>query len=90
MVIASNVAGEARSIADIMVEEEKSPDEEKMISYQEFSSVQQKKEVRNYSVFSDLYNCSSENVVINLLTKAIHFFSASDKMRLHSCLKFRN
>lgn len=46
MVVASNVAGEARSIADLVVEEEKSPDEEKIVSYQEFSSVQQKKEVR--------------------------------------------
>lgn len=51
MVVASNAAGEARSIADLVVEEEKSPDEEKLITYQEFSSVQQKKEVRNTFIF---------------------------------------
>lgn len=51
MVVASNAAGEARSIADLVVEEEKSPDEEKLISYQEFSSVQQKKEVRICFIF---------------------------------------
>ncbi|XP_054706310.1 muscle M-line assembly protein unc-89-like isoform X2 [Uloborus diversus] len=44
-VVASNVAGEARSLADLVVEEEKSPDEEKHISYQEFSSIQQKREM---------------------------------------------
>lgn len=51
MAVASNAAGEARSIADLVVEEEKSPDEEKLITYQEFSSVQQKKEVRTSFIF---------------------------------------
>ena len=55
MVVASNAAGEARSIADLVVEEEKSPDEEKLVTYQEFSSVQEKKEVSFYLNFSNPY-----------------------------------
>ncbi|KAF8795362.1 Muscle M-line assembly protein unc-89 like protein [Argiope bruennichi] len=41
MVVASNLAGEARCIADLVVEEDRSPEVEKKITYQEFSSHQQ-------------------------------------------------
>lgn len=44
MVSATNAAGEARSIADLIVEEDRSPEEDKIINYQEVSSVEQKKE----------------------------------------------
>ncbi|GIY10873.1 hypothetical protein CEXT_514601 [Caerostris extrusa] len=45
MVVASNVAGEARCIADLIVEEDRSPELEKKITYQEFSSHQQTKQM---------------------------------------------
>ncbi|GFT67998.1 hypothetical protein NPIL_385641 [Nephila pilipes] len=45
MVVASNAAGEARCIADLVVEEDRSPEVEKKITYQEFSSHQQTKQM---------------------------------------------
>lgn len=55
MVVASNLAGETKCLADLIVEEDKSPEEEKRIFYQEFSSVQQTKQVRYVYAFPRIF-----------------------------------